>query len=189
MTNTFPKEEFEVIFQDNHSYLIGIACKYVMDPNKAYDIVQDVFIKLNRQDPNKFRELNNLRGWLNTVCRNTACKYLRKNKKYVELDEEKDKFRLSDDLDPLTNVETAEEQMDNKDIILKFLEKLGKKQKQCVVLRYFHNKSYIEIAKEMNITDSCVGYNINAGIAKLKMLMENHLKNERNKSRIGVKKP
>lgn len=188
MTNTFPKEEFDKIFQDNHSYLMGIACKYVMDPNKASDIVQEVFIKLNRQDPIKFKESNHLRGWLNAVCRNTACNYIRGNKKYVQLDEENDKFRISDDLDPLTHVETEEQLMDNKDLILKCLEKLGKKQKQCLVLRYFHNKSYNEIAEEMNTNDSCVGYNINAGIAKLKILMENHQKSEKNKLHLRSKK-
>jgi RNA polymerase sigma-70 factor (ECF subfamily) len=101
------------------------------------------------------------------------------------LDEEKEKDRISDDLDPSTQVETEETLTDNKEIILKCLEKLGKKQKKCLVLRYFHNKSYNDIAEEMGISDSSVGYNINAGISNLKKLVENHHKSERNKSRIS----
>jgi RNA polymerase sigma-70 factor (ECF subfamily) len=188
MTNTFDIEEFNQIFHNNHDYLMRVAYKYVDDSNKASDIVQEVFIKLNRQDPAKFKETGHLRGWLNTVCRNTACNYLRNNRKYIQLDEEKEKDRISNDLDPSTQVETEETLTDNKEIILKCLEKLGKKQKKCLVLRYFHNKSYNDISEEMGISDSSVGYNINAGISNLKKLVENHHKSERNKSRISSEK-
>ena len=102
MTNTFDIEEFNQIFQNNHDYLMRVAYKYVDDSNKASDIVQEVFIKLNRQDPAKFKETGHLRGWLNRVCRNTACNYLRNNRKYIQLDEEKEKDRISNDLDPST---------------------------------------------------------------------------------------
>ena len=187
MANTFDKEEFNTIFENNHHYLMSIACKYV-DPNRASDIVQEVFIKLNRQDPVKFKETGHLRGWLNTVCRNTACNYIRNNRKYIELDEEKNKTIISDDLDPSTLVETEEILMDNKEIMLKCLEKLGQKQKRCLVLRYLHDKSYNEIAKELKISDSCVGFNINAGINKLKKLMGYHSKSEKNKLHLRSKK-
>lgn len=187
MANTFDKEVFNTIFKENHRYLMGIACKYV-DSNRAWDVVQEVFIKLNRQDPLKFQENGHLRGWLNTVCRNTAYDYINNNKKYVELDEEKNETILSDDLDPSTLVETEETLFDNKQIMLKCLENVGQKQKRCLVLRYLHNKSYNEIAKELGISDSCVGFNINAGIAKLKKLMDNHLKSEKNKLHLSSKK-
>jgi RNA polymerase sigma-70 factor (ECF subfamily) len=188
MTNTFPKKEFDKIFEDNYSYLMGIACRYVIDPNKASDVVQEVFIKLNRQNFDKFKEIKHLRGWLNIVCRNTAFNHIRNNKKYVELDEDKNKTILSDDLDPSLLVETNEILFDNKKIMMKCLEKLGEKQKKCLVLRYLNNKSYSQIAKEMNTNESCVGYNINAGIAKLKKLMENYQKSEKTKLYLRSKK-
>lgn len=182
MTNTFTKDQFDEIFKTNYTYLLNIACKYVKDTHKAYDIVQEVFIKLNRQDLNKFSDIKFMKGWLSTVCRNTSINYLRNNKKYVELDEVQQNNTISDELDPFAQIEMDETKSNDQKLILKFLKKLGNKQRQCLILRYYKNKSYFEIAKEMKSNENCVGYNINAGIAKLRQLMENHLLNERNKS-------
>ena len=40
----------------------------------------------------------------------------------------------------------------------------------------------------MKTNDGCVGFNINKGIAKLKELMQNHLKSEKNKLHFRSKK-
>jgi RNA polymerase sigma-70 factor (ECF subfamily) len=188
MTNTFPKEQFEEIYKEYHTYLIRLACKYVKDENKAYDVVQEVFIKLNRQDFNKFNEIEKIRAWLSTVCRNTSFNYIRNNKKYVELDVEQENNRVSDILDPFAQLELDETKNNNQKLILKFLKQLGAKQRQCLILRFYKNKSYLEIAKQMKTNDGCVGFNINKGIAKLKELMENHLKSEKNKLHFRSKK-
>lgn len=188
MTNTFPKERFEEIYKEYHTYLLRLACKYVKDENKASDVVQEVFIKLNRQDFNKFNEIEKIRAWLSTVCRNTSFNYIRNNKKYVELDTEQENNRVSDVLDPFAQVELEETNSINQKLILKFLKQLGAKQRQCLILRFYKNKSYLEIAKQMKTNDSCVGFNINKGIAKLKQLMENHLRSEKNKLHLRSKK-
>ena len=188
MTNTFPKEQFEEIYKEYHTYLIRLACKYVKDENKAYDVVQEVFIKLNRQDFNKFNEIEKIRAWLSTVCRNTSFNYLRNNKKYVELDELQQINTISDELDPFTQIEMDETKSNDQKLILKFLKQLGAKQRQCLILRFYKNKSYLEIAKQMKTNDGCVGFNINKGIAKLKELMQNHLKSEKNKLHFRSKK-
>lgn len=188
MANTFPKEQFEQIYNEQYAYLIRLARKYVKDDHKASDIVQEVFIKLNRQDSNKFNEIEKTRAWLSIVCRNTSFTYLRNNKKYVELDTEQENNRASDVLDPFAQVELEETNSINQKLILKFLKQLGAKQRQCLILRFYKNKSYLEIAKQMKTNDSCVGFNINKGIAKLKQLMENHLNREKNQLHLCSKK-
>ena len=50
------------------SALIGYAASIVKDEDRAKDVVQDTFIKLYEQDPEKVK--GSLKAWLFTVCRN-----------------------------------------------------------------------------------------------------------------------
>ena len=65
------REQFvERALAEFESPLIGYAVTILHDLERARDVVQDTFIRLCQQEPNKIRE--SLKTWLFTVCRNRA---------------------------------------------------------------------------------------------------------------------
>ena len=68
------------------SALIGYAASIVKDEDRAKDVVQDTFIKLYEQDPEKVKE--SLKAWLFTVCRNRCFDVIRKEKRMINVEDD-----------------------------------------------------------------------------------------------------
>ena len=68
------------------SALIGYAASIVKDEDRAKDVVQDTFIKLYEQDPEKVRK--SLKAWLFTVCRNRCFDVIRKEKRMINVEDD-----------------------------------------------------------------------------------------------------
>jgi len=156
-------EEFiEKAVEEHESALIGYARTFVHDLDRARDVVQDTFIRLCQQDPEKVRE--NLKSWLFTVCRNRCLDVLRKDKRIEPLDE----LRWQ----KVAGSETAPDEQADKDEqlahVMHFMERLAKNQREVILLKFQQGMSYSEIRDVTGLTEGNIGFLIHTGLKRLR---------------------
>ena len=160
-TMTETREQFvEKALAEFESPLIGYAVTLLNDLDRARDVVQDTFIRLCQQEPNKIRE--SLKTWLFTVCRRHVVDILRKENRMTALSETVEP--------PITHNGPAElvEANDLNRAVLDRLNGFPPSQQEAVRLKFLQQFSYREIAEVMNVSESHVGVLIHTAIKKLR---------------------
>lgn len=135
------------------------------DWEAARDVVQDVFLKLYKQDPTSVQD--RLKSWLYTVARNRAIDIIRKNKPMTVTSSEA--FETLDDWrpDPSAQAERAERHQE----VLKLVDRLPDNQREVIRLKFQSDLSYKEIAEITDLSVSNVGFLLHTGIKRLRSLM------------------
>ena len=157
------REQFvERALAEFESPLIGYAVTILHDLERARDVVQDTFIRLCQQEPNKIRE--SLKTWLFTVCRNRAFDVLRKDKRIQPLDEVKWQRVAGPDLAP--DQQAAHDERIAQ--VMQSLEKLSANQREVILLKFQQGLSYQEIVEVTGLTSGNVGFLIHTGLKRLR---------------------
>lgn len=157
------REQFiEKALAEFESPLIGYAVTILHDLERARDVVQDTFIRLCQQEPNKIRE--SLKTWLFTVCRNRAFDVLRKDKRIQPLDEVKWKRVAGPDLPPDERAAHDERIAQ----VMQSLEKLSANQREVILLKFQQGLSYQEIVEVTGLSSGNVGFLIHTGLKRLR---------------------
>ena len=151
------------------SALIGYAASIVKDEGRAKDVVQDTFIKLYEQDPEKVKE--SLKAWLFTVCRNRCFDILRKEKRMVNVEDDQLTVIRDAGDDPSRAAERADEHSN----VIKFLDRLPENQREVIRLKFEGDMSYKEISQVTQLSVSNVGFLIHAGIKRLRGLLSDQV--------------
>ncbi|MEY3395188.1 MAG: hypothetical protein RL346_1424 [Verrucomicrobiota bacterium] len=147
---------------EHESSLIGYARTYLHDLDRARDVVQDTFIRLCRQDPEKVR--GNLKSWLFTVCRNRCLDVLRKDKRIEPMDEAGwQKLAVS-----RASPDKQAEQDDGYVDVMRYMERLSGNQKEVILLKFQQGMSYEEIHRVTGLTTGNIGFLIHAGLKRLR---------------------
>ena len=159
-------EEFiERAVEEHESALIGYAKTFVYDLDRARDVVQDTFIRLCKQDPDKLGE--HLRSWLFTVCRNRCLDVLRKDRRIEPINEDRwDKFS-GNETPPDQQVEDEERIAD----VMRFMDRLPKNQREVILLKFQQGMSYGEIQNVTGLTQGNIGFLIHTGLKRLREWM------------------
>ncbi len=159
-------QEFEAFIEqavsDHQAALIGYARTYVYDLERARDVVQDTFIRLCKQEPEKVRE--HLKTWLFTVCRNRCLDVIRKDKRVEPLDEVR--WRKVAGTEPAPD-EQARKDEETEDV-MRLLDKLSKNQKEVILLKFQQGMSYHEIENVTGLTQGNIGFLIHTGLKRLR---------------------
>ena len=145
--------------------LIGYAANILHDVELARDVVQDTFLKLCKQEPEKFT--TGLKAWLYTVCRNRALDVLRKNKRLVTVESEILESYQSAGPDP------AEEQIQSEagQEAMAMLRRLSDNQQEVIRLRFQSDLSYREISEVTGLSEGNVGFLLHTGLKKLRQFL------------------
>ena len=130
--------------KNNEAKLYRIAYSYVAQRDAALDIVQEAIIKA-LENIDKLREKEYVKTWFYRILINEALMYIRKNKKYVQME-----------CDIKEELEDFENTSDNNIEIYQNVQKLDDKLKTVIVLRYFENLKLEEISKITNTNLSTV---------------------------------
>ena len=151
------------------SALIGYAASIVKDEDRAKDVVQDTFIKLYEQDPEKVKE--SLKAWLFTVCRNRCFDVIRKEKRMINVED--DQLTVIRDVEDAPS--RAAERADEHSNVIKFLDRLPQNQREVIRLKFEGDMSYKEISQTTQLSVSNVGFLIHAGIKRLRSLLSDQI--------------
>lgn len=131
---------------ENQAALYRLAFSYTRNQDDALDIVQDTVVQaISHADALRDREA--VKPWVYRILINESLAYLRRNKKFIFLDE-------------IPECPTPQEDIGEKVDIYRAVEHLEPKLRTIVVLRYFEDMKLEDIAK-------ATGANLNTVKARL----------------------
>ena len=149
--------------------LTKYAVSILGDLEQARDVVQDTFLKLYKQDPEKVRQ--KVKSWLFTVCRNHCYDLIKRNRRTSNLEEDEISYITSNDDNPFQVISFLEgrEEIDEKiKILYSLIEELPSRQREVMRLKFQANLSYKEIAETIGISTSNVGFVMHSALKKLR---------------------
>ncbi|MES2923983.1 MAG: sigma-70 family RNA polymerase sigma factor [Verrucomicrobiota bacterium] len=155
---------------DYESPLIGYAATILNDPDLARDVVQDTFVRLCQQDPNKVR--TNLKAWLFTVCRNRALDLLRKEKRSQPLEEIRWKKIAGAELPP----DEQADQQERLSQLAVYLNRLTVNQREVIILKFQQGLSYQDIHEITGLATGNIGFLIHTGLKRLREILPSDLR-------------
>jgi len=155
-------EWIRTVLDQYQGRLIRFAARITGDIETARDVVQDTFLRLCRQDPDKTRD--HLAPWLFRVCRNRALDVRKKEGPLMPLDEAALARAPGATSDPHTAVETSESARR----LLAMLSDLPASQQEVLRLRFQEELSYKEISAVTSHSVSNVGVLIHTGLKQLR---------------------
>lgn len=139
----------EHLISEYSSGLLKYLVSHCHSHEDAEDILQDVFISVYEHceefDPVKCNE----QAWLYIIAKRKLVSYYRKYKMQDSIDEMED-YQLPGE-DPMAEAANV---MACRQAVARGLMKLDERSRDVVVLRYFEEKSYSEIAQIVGITES-----------------------------------
>lgn len=151
---------------EHEQALVGYALGIVRDLETARDVVQDTFVKLYEQTPDRV-DGPGLKAWLFTVCRNRSLDMLRRRKRLVSLEEESVEEPVCHD--PLPDETSARD--DQASEVLRFLKRLPANQAEVLRLKFQNDLSYKEISAVTGLSVTNVGFLIHTAIRRLRQLL------------------
>lgn len=160
-------QNFNELYQQYYSSVFILSRKILNNSDDNADITQEVFIKL-------YQEINNNniilypKTWLYKVTVNKAINHLNRKKEFVQLEENNNLKRISDD-DIIDDID----QSTKKYILNKALDKLKPIEKVVIIL-YSEGLSYKEIAEVSEISFNTVGKLISRILEKLKIILKDN---------------
>lgn len=152
----------ERALQEHERSLICYAMGFVHDWERARDVVQDTFVRLCQQEPEKVN--GGLKTWLFTVCRNRALDVLRKESRTGEIDEKSLLQIPSAAPTPDAHLMQGEKER----WLREQLGQLSPRQREVILLKFQQGMSYEEISQVTGLSSGNIGFLIHQGIKRLR---------------------
>ncbi len=142
------------------------AASIVGDADRARDVVQDVFLRLWREDPVRLNGC--LVEWLFTVCRHRALDVQRREQRMTALTETEMDTRPA--TGPAPDVQA--EQVETAGRALRLLDALPERQREVVRLKFQAGLSYAEISRVTGLSVGNVGFLLHTALKSLRRQMQ-----------------
>lgn len=140
----------------------NIALNFFAERDVASDVTQEIFIKLYH-NLDKYKEEKSFTSWVFAVSRNYCIDYWRKNRKYLDNNQELSENIGSGQPSPEENLVRESEI----DILRKRIAGLEPDLRLTLILRDIHDLPYREIAERFSIPEGTVKSRINRARLKL----------------------
>jgi RNA polymerase sigma-70 factor (ECF subfamily) len=163
------------LYSEYMHLVYGVCLKYFRDREESKDAVMQIFEKLIFEIPK--HNIGNFRNWLHVVTRNYCLMQIRSQKSNDErlnewINETQIFMENNQDLHP---IDDNESDMDK--ALEDCIERLKNEQRDCIRQFYFENRSYNEIAINLDLDEKKVKSHLQNGKRNLKLCLEE--KNER----------
>ena len=150
-------------------YCMAVIKSWSDAENYYEDLSQDCLIAIH-----KARETYNpdkaFFPWVKSIVRNKSIDWMRKEVKKVARYESNEKEVSFSDLN------SSNEQIDNKIIINSFIKKIDNKYQEAIILTKLHGYTEKEAAKKLNLTTSTIKIRVYRGLKALKQVVEDDLR-------------
>jgi RNA polymerase sigma-70 factor (ECF subfamily) len=140
--------------------LVRFAASLTGDPEAARDIVQDTFVRLWAETPERLNGC--LAPWLFTVCRHRALDHRRKSAPMQPLPD------LSDQPADAPDPAAATADQDDAGLALRLLAALPANQREVLRLKLQAGLSYAEISEVTGLSTGNVGFLLHTGLKTLR---------------------
>lgn len=142
--------------------LLRYAVRLTGNLERARDVVQDTFLRLCREHPERLN--SHLPAWLFTVCRNRALDLLRKESRLTTLTDADLAAHPSPEPTPATAAADREAEAD----VFRALGDLPANQQEVIRLKFQNGFSYREISRVTKLSETNVGFLIHTGLKTMR---------------------
>ncbi len=146
----------------------------VKDRDLAEDIFQDTFIKVIRiLRSGSYKEEGKFLQWVLRIAHNLAIDHFRKAKRFPTVDNDKEDFDIFDIIK--THDPSIEDQLITDQIhtdVKNLIQYLPEEQKEVLVMRYYSNLSFKEIAEQTNVSINTALGRMRYAIINLRKIVE-----------------
>ena len=153
--------------------VFGVCRRVLHDESLAEDVTQEVFVSLwrfpNRFDPSR----GTLRSWLGMLAHHRSVDRVRSEKRRTMYEEQ------SDDLAPVCNdveLDAAANWLSER--VRQALDKLPCEQRDVVVLAYYGNRSYRQVAVDLDIPEGTAKSRVRLALRSLDALLRSELSDQ-----------
>lgn len=164
-------EAFTTLYEESSKYIYTCIYNVMHDNDNAQDVIADIMQETYLEVSKNIKQLENeekFLSWAGKIANRKCYAYLKKNKKYVLLNEEDDtldNFSDSESIIPEDVMQDKEKQR----LVRKIIEtQLTEMQKLCIVAYYYNEQKQSEIAQELGIPENTVKTNLSRAKAKIK---------------------
>src|SRR5438128_7509548 len=155
-------QKFEEILKRFEIPLLQYAVRITGDRERARDVVQETFVKLQRNGA--INREDEPATWLFTVCRNAALNVCRKERRMMYLDEEAIELWEAKEPLPFDRLE----QKEAAGFLLRIVATLPVRQQEVIQLKFQSDLSYQQIAKIMKTTANNAGVLLHTALKTLR---------------------
>lgn len=146
---------YKILFETSMAKVYRVAYYILRNEHDTKDIVQEAFVMgYNKMD--SLRDPSKFESWICTIASNLAKTKYRKNKKEVLMDNYGKIISLIKVAETFELLEDILEKKELKENILKQINHLNSHYKEVIVLYYYVELSYEEIAIALNISQGTV---------------------------------
>ena len=151
------------LFHEEGRSLVRLARLFVDDRNAAEDLVQEAFIRLSRS-AHRIHDHDKAAAYLRSIVINLARDHNRRG--FVSL-----RHQLPFD-DHEASIEDQIDLQDDQRRIIEALRDLAPRQRDCLVLRYFHELGIEAIATTLGLSPNSVKTHLKRGLAAMERRLE-----------------
>ncbi|MCX6984214.1 MAG: RNA polymerase sigma factor [Lentisphaerae bacterium] len=159
-----PMTDITEIIKEREAPLLRYAGRLIRDSETARDVVQEVFIKYVRISQDQGRaKIDNIPAWLYRVTRNLCLDHLKSKRIQLEIP-------IDENIANVAGGESPDSTLEKKDamtLVRKKLMELEPRDREVVILKVEHGRSYKEISEIMGISVTNVGFILHTAIKKL----------------------
>lgn len=175
LVRLFRKNADEMAFSElmnrHQSKIYSYIYSMVNNPEIANDIFQETFTKVITKMDDTYNEQGKWIAWVMRIAHNATIDYIRKQKRFVDVngkydDESKTDFydRLEDESHVDADVKLAKDE--EKSSLMKHIQNLPEEQRQVVLLRHYYEMPFKEIAE-------LTGVSINTALGRMRYALIN----------------
>ncbi|GKX32245.1 RNA polymerase sigma factor [Vallitalea longa] len=160
------EEALNLLVKKYYNLVYGFVYRKMGDYHKSYDITQEIFIKVIKSIK-KYKHKKNFINWLLKIAVNHCNDYYRssKNKEDVSIDNFYDITSSSNPYEEVLNKTDSE-------IIRKLVLSLPDYQRDVIILRFYNDLKFKEIAFITKSSESTAKSRYRQGINRLKLLIK-----------------
>ena len=153
-------EAFAALLARHVNMVYSVALRKTGNPQAAEEVTQAVFIVLAKK-ARELREKTVLSGWLYQTARLTAANFLRTEIRRARREEEAYRQSLANESEPEVWAQIVP-------LLEDALGRLGTKDRDAIVLRFFEGKSFQEIARAAGASENAAKKRVHYALEKLR---------------------
>lgn len=164
-------EAFTSLYEESSKYIYTCIYKVMAGTDNANDVIadimQDTYVEISK-NIGQLESDDKFLYWASRTANRKCYAYLKKNKKYVLLNEEDNTFDNLSDNDSIIPEEVMQDK-EKQRLVREIIDtQLTEMQKLCIVAYYYNEQKQSEIAQELGIPENTVKTNLSRAKAKIK---------------------
>ncbi|MGM0588849.1 MAG: RNA polymerase sigma factor [Bacteroidota bacterium] len=184
------EQAFRELMNRHQAKIYSYIYSMVTNPEIANDIFQETFTKVITKMESTYNEQGKWIAWVMRIAHNATIDYIRKQKRYVDVNGSYDDDSRTDFYDRLPDEDlvSAQEQIEKdeaKSSLMKHIAELPEEQRQVVMLRHYYEMPFKEIAELTDVSINTALGRMRYALINLRKLFDKEKQEEANYAERG----